>query len=459
MLRGVGTLSIVIAFLAVGATSAAAEPAAALLPGNQIITFDTATPGAVQGPVAVTGLGASQTLRGLDYRPATGQLYGVAVTTGSVSNSPLTSYVIDPATAVATLVGSTTPVALAADVAGDIDFNPTVPASGIPVDRIRYTNVSEANNRVNPNNGILAATDTALTSAGAIDIVGMAYDRNTLTSAQSTIYAIDRGSSSLGIIGGLNGSAFGGGNGGSVSILGSLGVTLGPAADAGFDISPTGNAYAALTVGGVTGLYTISIPSSTAATLVGSIGGAPAQVYDLAIGLDTDGDGLLFASDNCPVSANPDQADLDGDHAGDACDPDQDGDGLSDALEASIGSDPRSGNTDGDAVGDAADACPTLPGTLANGCPDITLPETTITQGPKKRSSKRTATIAFTSTEVGSTFACSLDHKAFTPCGSPQSYEKLKIGKHSFEVRAIDSVGNLDPTPASRGWTVKRKHS
>jgi hypothetical protein len=37
--------------------------------------------------------------------------------------------------------------------------------------------------------------------------------------------------------------------------------------------------------------------------------------------LDSDGDGVLDASDNCPVNANPDQLDTDGDGAGDACDP------------------------------------------------------------------------------------------------------------------------------------------
>lgn len=37
---------------------------------------------------------------------------------------------------------------------------------------------------------------------------------------------------------------------------------------------------------------------------------------------DLDGDGVCDADDNCPGSANPDQADLDGDQLGDVCDDD-----------------------------------------------------------------------------------------------------------------------------------------
>lgn len=85
---------------------------------------------------------------------------------------------------------------------------------------------------------------------------------------------------------------------------------------------------------------------------------------------------------------------------------------------------------------------------------DNTPPDTTITSGPTGTVTSTSASFSFTSTETGSTFACSLDGAAFSACTSPLGYSNLSNATHTFQVRATDSVGNVDATPASRTWTV-----
>ncbi len=87
---------------------------------------------------------------------------------------------------------------------------------------------------------------------------------------------------------------------------------------------------------------------------------------------DADGDGWPDTIDNCPTAANADQADLDGDNIGDACDPDIDGDGVANASDnCPRGFNPNQADsnhdgiadacdTDGDGRADTADNCPTI---------------------------------------------------------------------------------------------------
>jgi hypothetical protein len=85
---------------------------------------------------------------------------------------------------------------------------------------------------------------------------------------------------------------------------------------------------------------------------------------------------------------------------------------------------------------------------------DTAPPETTITKGPKAKAHSRKAKLKFSSSEPGSKFECKLDRKPFKPCRSPKKYKGLKPGKHVFKVRAIDTAGNVDPTPAKKKFRV-----
>lgn len=87
---------------------------------------------------------------------------------------------------------------------------------------------------------------------------------------------------------------------------------------------------------------------------------------NFAVGVDSDGDGVLDGDDNCVNTPNADQADADGDGAGDVCDPcpnDADDDADGDGLCADVDNCPNAANADQadgdlDGIGDVCDACP-----------------------------------------------------------------------------------------------------
>ena len=91
---------------------------------------------------------------------------------------------------------------------------------------------------------------------------------------------------------------------------------------------------------------------------------------DVSETLDSDGDGTGDNGDNCLGLANADQLDSDGDGEGDACDIDDDGDGLPDDFENLFGTDPLERDSDGDGEGDATEYNngydPTDPGSFSD---------------------------------------------------------------------------------------------
>lgn len=102
---------------------------------------------------------------------------------------------------------------------------------------------------------------------------------------------------------------------------------------------------------------------------------------------------------------------------------------------------------------DAAGNVDSTPAT-ASWTVDAAVPDTSLTAGPSGTVSSADAAFTFTSTKANSTFECSLDGAAFTACTTPRSFTLLADGSHTFSVRAIDPVGNVDLSPATRTWTI-----
>lgn len=83
-------------------------------------------------------------------------------------------------------------------------------------------------------------------------------------------------------------------------------------------------------------------------------------------------------------------------------------------------------------------------------------PETVITTGPASGSflTSSEATFGYASSIAGSTFACSLDGVELPCTSSSVSLASLTPGTHEFRTTALDDAGDIDPSPATRSWTV-----
>jgi hypothetical protein len=88
---------------------------------------------------------------------------------------------------------------------------------------------------------------------------------------------------------------------------------------------------------------------------------------------------------------------------------------------------------------------------------DLDPPETTINSGPAEgaHTNDTTPTYGFISDEANSTFECRVvGVTSFASCTSPREVGPLADGTYTFEVRATDSAGNVDLTPATRTVTI-----
>lgn len=273
------------------------------LSGTNLIRFNSALPGTVT-PVAVTGVPTGETLVGIDFRPATGQLFGLSVNDTTNTGTLL---ILDPQTGAATPVGTPGQIALVDQNGSPLDlpatgygfdFNPTV-------DRIRVVTSSGLNFRLNPltgaavdgDNGGTAGSVNGVNPDGAINGVTTSVDATAYTNSFSQVtgatvttqYTLDAATNSL-LIQTLPNSG---------TQTAQLAVTLNGVAldfDAvnGFDIpanvravtsnsAATGRGFAALQVGGSANLYAIDLATG-AATLVGPVGNGATPLSGLTVG-------------------------------------------------------------------------------------------------------------------------------------------------------------------------------
>jgi hypothetical protein len=85
---------------------------------------------------------------------------------------------------------------------------------------------------------------------------------------------------------------------------------------------------------------------------------------------------------------------------------------------------------------------------------DTIVPDTQLDSGPATVTNQTSVTFTFSSPgDPSAQFECALDGGAFGWCVSPRTYSPVSSGAHTFTVRARDLV-NIDPTPATRSWTV-----
>ena len=239
---------------------------------NQLVRFNVAAPQTVTTISAVSGLQSGETILGIDFRPATGQLYGL----GSTSRL----YTINLTTAAAMQVG-TAPFATAlSGTEFAFDFNPTV-------DRIRVVSDTGQNLRLNPNTGGIAAVDGAINGvAGVVGATAAGYTFNDVDNATgTTLYVIDSVSDALYMQGGPNNMPSP--NNGTLFMVGALGVDI--SERNGFDIVTSGatnTAYAAFQVGSIGSLYTINLTNG-AATPIGFLSGSPLRGFAVEVAPDT----------------------------------------------------------------------------------------------------------------------------------------------------------------------------
>ena len=217
---------------------------------NQLIRFNARNPDRIRDIVSISGLPAGTTLRGIDFRPKTGDLYGVG--------SDSVVYRVNPDTGIAISEGPAFTPALRGKAFG-VDFNPVV-------DKIRVVSDDRQNLRLNVDEGTVLSTDKDL-NPGTPQVVAAGYENSSFSFTQpaaTTLHVIDAANDML--------FTQTPPNDGTLTNGKRLRVDVG--LNAGFDIAGTGNLglLANATPRRGTSLYTVDVTTGKTKWL-GRIGG------------------------------------------------------------------------------------------------------------------------------------------------------------------------------------------
>ncbi|NID10567.1 DUF4394 domain-containing protein [Fibrivirga algicola] len=256
----------------------------ALNNANQLLQLNIRSSNSPMATTTITGVdaGNGERILSIDFRPATGQLYGVS------NQSRL--FVINPATAVARPIATT---AFSPAISGSIvsiDFNPTV-------DRIRLVTNTGQNLRLNPETGAVAVTDGGINGVTGAAIGGVAYTNSQAGATSTTLYDIDPATDRLYIQNPPNN--------GMLADVGPLGLNITDAV--GFDISSTDNSQglAAVTFNGASELQQINLATGRLqklGNLPGTIIGLAIPTTPVAYAIDGGTNNLLIFNPNSPSS-------------------------------------------------------------------------------------------------------------------------------------------------------------
>lgn len=148
----------------------------ALGEGNQLYFFEDGNINFPAETKTLTGLGSGESMISIDYRPATGQLYGLS------SASRL--YLINENSGVATPLGAGPFTPSVDGMGASIDFNPTV-------DRIRLVSQTGQNLRLHPETGAVVAVDGMINGGVNPKISGVAYTNSVSGATSTVLYDID----------------------------------------------------------------------------------------------------------------------------------------------------------------------------------------------------------------------------------------------------------------------------